>query len=81
MGRWYEEKKIECMARAIYKVRPDCHGKEWPIKTEQDRRAYPHNPIAAVDLCYAYANAALEAARLYDRARIKELKGDDTTDS
>ena len=50
----------EKVARAIFRKRPDCQGKRWPIETDVERRAYPHNPIAAVDLCYIYADAAIE---------------------
>lgn len=50
----------EAIARAIYARRPDCFGKPWPIETEEQKRAYPHNPIAAVDLSYHYADAAIE---------------------
>lgn len=50
----------EQVARAIWAKRPDCQGKRWPIETAEELRAYPHNPIAAVDLCYIYADAALE---------------------
>lgn len=67
---------VEALARAIYKVRPDCLGKPWPIVTERDRRAYPHNPIAAVDLSYEYARAALQAHRAY-----WEAKSNDESDS
>ena len=49
----------EKIARAIYAVKPDCQGKPWPIETPEQRRAYPHNPIASVDLCYIYADAAI----------------------
>jgi len=51
----------EQMARVIYKNRPDCQGKPWPIQTAEQERAYPHNPIAAVDLCYIYADAIIKA--------------------
>ena len=51
----------EKVARAIYAKRPDCHGKPWPVETPEQRRAYPHNPIAAVDLSYIYADAAIAA--------------------
>jgi hypothetical protein len=51
----------EKIARAIWKVRPDCANREWPIQTPEQRRAYPHNPIAACDLCFIYADAALAA--------------------
>ncbi len=51
----------EKVARAIWAKRPDCQGKPWPIATEEQRRAYPHNPIAAVDLCFIYAEAAMRA--------------------
>lgn len=50
---------IEKAARAIWAVRPDCRNKPWPLETAEQKRAYPHNPIAAVDLCFAYAKAAL----------------------
>jgi hypothetical protein len=74
-----DDKRIEIAARAIFKVRPDCQGKRWPIETPEQRRAYPHNPIAAVDLCFAYAKAALQADKLYRQAQAKERKydGDD----
>lgn len=41
---------------------PDCQGKPWPLETEQQRRSYPHHPIAAVYLSFEYAAAALAAA-------------------
>jgi hypothetical protein len=50
----------ELVARAIYARRPDCHQKLWPVETDEQRRSYPHNPIAAVDLSYDYADAALK---------------------
>lgn len=50
---------VERLARSIYAKRPDCQGKPWPLETEDQRRAYPHNPIAAVDLSFIYARAAL----------------------
>lgn len=50
----------EQIARAIYAKRPDCERRPWPVNTDKERRAYPHNPIAAVDLSYVYADAALE---------------------
>lgn len=49
----------ERVARAIYANRPDCLNKPWPVETAEQRRAYPHNPIVAVDLSYEYADAAL----------------------
>ena len=49
----------ERIARAIWAKRPDCQGKQWPIETDLDRRSYPHNPIAACDLCFIYADAAI----------------------
>lgn len=49
----------EQAARAVWAKRPDCNGKPWPIETAEQRRAYPHNPIAAVDLCFIYADAVL----------------------
>lgn len=48
----------EKIARAIWAKRPDCHGKPWPIESAEQQRAYPHNPIAACDLCFIYADAA-----------------------
>ena len=53
----------EHIARAIWQKRPDCAGKPWPFDdmTEKQRRAYQHNPIAAVDLCFIYADAAIAA--------------------
>ena len=53
----------EVVARAIYARRPDCTNKPWPVETPEQRRAYPHNPIAAVDLSYDYANAAINAIK------------------
>ena len=47
------------IAKAIWAKRPDCAGKPWPLADDYSRRAYKHNPIAAVDLCYVYADAAL----------------------
>jgi hypothetical protein len=49
----------ESIARAIWATRPDCQGKPWPLETEQQRRAYSRNPIAACDLCFDYADAVL----------------------
>lgn len=46
---------VERLARSIYAKRPDCQGKPWPLETDDQRRAYPHNPIAAVDLSFIYA--------------------------
>jgi hypothetical protein len=53
--------EIEAAAKAIYAKRPDCAGKPWPLPDEWSRRAYKHNPIAAVDLSFEYAKAALAA--------------------
>ncbi len=53
--------RIEEAAKAIWSKRPDCAGKPWPLETAEQKRAYPHNPIAAVDLCFIYAKAALDA--------------------
>ena len=53
----------ERIARAIWAKRPDCVGKPWPIETPEQARAYPHNPIAACDLCFIYADAAIAALR------------------
>lgn len=53
------EEKLERYARAIWAVRPDCHGKPWPKETPEQIRAYPHNPVAACDLCYVYAKAII----------------------
>lgn len=50
----------EKVARAIFARRPDCFGKSWPVETDTQRRAYPHNPIAAVDLSYDYADVAIK---------------------
>lgn len=49
-------------ARAIWLKRPDCLGRPFPPDewADKDRRAYPHNPIAALDLCWIYADAILE---------------------
>lgn len=49
----------EAIARSIWAKRPDCVAKPWPLETVEQRRAYPHNPIAAVDLCFIYADAAI----------------------
>lgn len=51
---------VERCARAIWEKRPDCFGRPWPfdVITDKERRAYTHNPIAAVDLCLIYAKAA-----------------------
>ena len=51
----------EMVARAIWAKRPDCQGKPWPMNTPEQRRAYPHNPVAACDLCFIYADAAIAA--------------------
>lgn len=51
----------ERYARAIWAVRPDCFGKPWPLETAEARRRYPHFPIAAVDLCFIYADAILRS--------------------
>lgn len=55
----------ETVAKAIWRKRPDVMGKPWPFDAmdAKQRRAYPHNPIAAVDLCFIYADAAIEALR------------------
>jgi hypothetical protein len=51
----------ERVAKAIYLRRPDCMGKPWPfdVMTPKERRGYNHNPIAAVDLSFEYADAAI----------------------
>jgi hypothetical protein len=49
----------ELIAKAIWTKRPDCAGKPWPLTDDYSKRAYKHNPIAAVDLCFVYADAAL----------------------
>lgn len=49
----------EQIAKAIWAKRPDCAGKPWPLADDYSKRAYKHNPIAAVDLCFIYAEAAL----------------------
>ena len=51
--------KRDAIAKAIFGVKPDCQGKKWPLETAEQRRAYPHNPIASVDLCYIYADAVM----------------------
>lgn len=48
-----ERQELEMVARAIYEKRPDCQGKPWPGKT--------YYPIAAVDLSFVYAKAAIQA--------------------
>lgn len=55
---------IEAAARRIWKKRPDVGHKPWPLQTEEQKRAYPHNPICAVELCFDYARAALAADSL-----------------
>ncbi len=47
------------IAREIWKKRPDCDGKTWPLDTDISVRAYLHNPIASVDLSFMYADVAL----------------------
>lgn len=64
-------KMVERVARAIYAKRPDCLGKPWPIETDEQRRRYPHFPIAAVDLSYEYARAAIEAMREPNEAMVE----------
>lgn len=56
---------VERVARAIWQKRPDQIGRPWPFDamTPKERRAYDHNPIAAVDLCFIYARAAIEAIK------------------
>jgi hypothetical protein len=51
----------ETIARAIWAVKPDCQGKPFPLDTmtPKERRGYDHNPIASLDLCFTYADAAL----------------------
>lgn len=55
----------EVAAKAIWLKRPDSMGKPWPfdVMDDKERRAYPHNPIAAVDLCFIYADAVIQALR------------------
>lgn len=50
-------------AKAIWAKRPDCKDRPWPLETPEQRRAYPHNPVAACDLCIIYAEAAIKAVR------------------
>ena len=52
---------LEEIAREIWLKRPDCIGKPWPLEnaTEKERRTLNHHPIAALDLCFTYAKAAL----------------------
>jgi hypothetical protein len=47
------------IAKAIWQKRPDSEGKTWPLDTPTSVRAYLHNPTAAVDLSFMYADAAL----------------------
>lgn len=65
----------EQIARAIWAKRPDCQRRPWPIETSEQRRAYPHNPVAACDLCYIYADAAIAAM---DAAASHEGEAQDT---
>lgn len=60
------------LARAIWAVKPDCQGKRFPTDrwSEKDRRAYPHNPIASLDLCLIYADAAIA---VIERLRAQEV--------
>lgn len=48
-------------ARVFWCVKPDSMHKAFPPDawTEKERRAYPHNPIASLDLCYIYADAVM----------------------
>ena len=55
------DEMVERAATTIWAKRPDCAGKPWPLPDAYSKRVYKHNPIAAVDLCYVYARAALEA--------------------
>ncbi len=48
------------LAKAIWEMRPDCHGKTWPLTTPKSVRAYLHEPIASVDLSFMYADVAIE---------------------
>lgn len=72
----------ERVARAIYAKRPDCQRKPFPVNTAEEKRAYPHNPIAAVDLSYEYADAAItviqaevDAIKVAERRRVLETEG------
>jgi hypothetical protein len=53
----------EIVAKEIWLKRPDCGHKPWPfdVMTAKERRGYDHNPIANVDLCLIYADAAIAA--------------------
>ena len=51
------------VARAIWKVKPDCDTRPFPhdVLTPKEIRALQHNPIASLDLCFMYADAAIAA--------------------
>jgi hypothetical protein len=51
------------VARAIWKVKPDCDTRPFPhdVLTPKEIRALQHNPIASLDLCFIYADAAIAA--------------------
>jgi hypothetical protein len=52
---------VERVARAIWAKRPDVGHKPWPIESDKDARHYQHHPMAAIELCYIYARAAIAA--------------------
>ena len=67
-----ESEARDRIAKAIWAKRPDCAGKPWPLADDYSKRAYKHNPIAAVDLCFAYADAAI-AALAAQRLEVREI--------
>lgn len=60
------------VARAIWERRPDSAGKMWPLTDEISGRQYLHNPIAAVDLSFMYADAAM--SEMDAAARVSAAK-------
>lgn len=63
----------ETLARAIWAVKPDCYNKKWPLETDQQRRAYPHNPIASCDICFMYADAVI---KVFNSVRESSFRSD-----
>ena len=64
----------ERCARAIYMLRPDepWRRNPWP-ETPKQRRAYQHNPVAAIDLSFAYADAVIEIIGLPARKVAEDV--------
>ncbi len=58
----------EEIARAIWEKRPDVGHKPWPDAKEQ--RRLKHDPMAAFDLCFIYADAILSLL-----SRVSEQEG------